>query len=431
VDDALVEDSDGVTLRQAPVSAWEYTDLQDGLGDASVLRSPDGRIRLYYGGWFGSVKLATSQDGIHFTVPNLGVTDWGLPGNDNGVFLLPGQASVFLDTNPAASPSEQFKAFAWIMTRGIYGLTSEDGVRWRRSPGLMLPFDCGGGVEGFWDDQRGTYVCHVRHEGYFARTGAMQRIAARAENTEFHGPWPFDPDPAPVARKAFTLPALWDELPLAFVPTESGEVYRCRAVKYPWAPDVYLAFVWRYDTARERRVTELATSRDNRNWRFFGMHPPWIPVDEPVLDKGPAQATLAVHGLVRDGDEVWQYAEISTAGHGGGQSAVVRLRTPLDRFVALSAGPQSGAIVTRPLVFAGERLIVNADVRGELRVGLLSADRTAIPSVTADRCFPIVGDSLLHLVQWRDTDELTELAGVPIRLELRMREADLYSIRFE
>ena len=35
------------------------------------------------------------------------------------------------------------------------------------------------------------------------------------------------------------------KLPMAFVPNESGQVYRCRALKYQWAPDVYLAFVWR------------------------------------------------------------------------------------------------------------------------------------------------------------------------------------------
>ena len=433
VDDVLIEESQGVTMQASAPLQVEELHWEQGLGDASVV-DHEGKIFLYYGGWTDPIRLATSKDGLHFKKPELDILSWGGQTEGmggNAVFRLPGQACVFKDLHPLCPPSQVFKATAFIMTRGIYALTSGDGVHWRRNETIMLPFDCGGGVESFWDDQRDTYVCHIRHEGHYAREGKSRRISARAETHDFLSPWPFEPDPSPIPRKAFTLPALWDELPRAFVPDESGQVYRCRAIKYPWAPDVYLAFVWRYDTQKEIRQTELATSRDNRNWTFFGIHPAYLPEGLKFGEGFRAKGALAAHGLVRRGEEVWQYAELCTAGHGGpSRQDAVRVSQRLDGFAALTAGEKRGWAITYPLVFEGASLQLNVFSQGEVRIALLNAEGRPLPGHDAKECDPIVGDSRNAWVSWSGKRDVSPLEGKPVRLRFEMRAARLYGFQF-
>jgi len=433
IDGALLDTSSGVSFAASTPVRIDELDFDQGLGDASVV-DDGGNIVMYYGGWLDALRRAVSTDGLHFDRPETGVREWG--GSTGGLggdalFRLPGHANVFKDGNPLAPASERFKATAFIMTRGIYALTSADGIHWRRNETIMLPFDCGGGAESFWDDQRGAYVCHLRHEGYYARTGDMRRIASRAESTDFFAPWPFEPDPAPVPRKAFTLPALWEELPMPFVPTADGQVYRTRAIKYQWAPDVYLAFIWRYDPAAEVRQTELAVSRDNRRWTTFGTAPAYLPAGLPFGDGRRANAALAAHGLVRRHDEIWQYAEVCEAGHGGpGIQRVVRVTQRLDGFVSLAATRPGGWAVTHPLIFEGAALELNVAASGSVRVGLLDTDGQPIAGFSSDASLPITTDATHCRVRWQGGDDVSSLAGRAIRLRFELEDARLYAFQF-
>jgi hypothetical protein len=297
---------------------------------------------------------------------------------------------------------------------------------------MLLPFDCGGGVEAFWDDQRGVYVCHIRHEGYYARGLGLERIAARAEGSDFTSPWPFQPDPNPVPRRAFTLPALWKELPTPFVPSQGGQVYRARAIKYPWAPDVYLAFVWRYDVPKDLRSTELAVSRDGQNWKYLGMNPPYIAAGVKFDGKYVAKAALPTLGLVRRGDEIWQYASFDSRGHNepDGYASLQRLTQRLDGFVGLQAGPEGGHVTTLPLVFRGDRLELNVAARGQVRVGLLNERNQPIPGFAIEDCEPIRDDSTHRTVRWKGGVDVASLAGRTIRLRIEMADASLYAFQF-
>lgn len=431
IDDALLSDCDGAAIRQCQPLRIEPLQVDFGMGDASVV-DVGGRVWLYYGGWNEALRLAVSEDGLRFDRPDLGVTEFGGTTDGmggNAVLKLPGQASVFIDGNPATRPEERFKAAAFIMTRGIYALTSADGIQWRRNETMLLPFDCGGGAEAFWDDQRGLYACHLRHEGHYPREGRVERLASLGESREFSKPWPFEPDPAPVPRGAFTLPALWHELPTPFFPNETGQVYRTRALKYEWAPDVYLAFVWRYDVDKQTRETELATSRDGRTWRFFGCSPAYLPVGTPFGDGLTAKGALSVYGLVRRGDQVWQYAELSTAGHSSGQQGSVRLTQRLDGFACLQADARGGTATSRPITFEGDALELNVQAGGEVRVGVLEDDGSAVPGFSTDDCEPIRGDSVRQRVRWRG-GSLQPLHGRAVRLRFEMRDARLFALQF-
>jgi hypothetical protein len=111
---------------------------------------------------------------------------------------------------------------------------------------------------------------------------------------------------------------------------------------------------------------------------------------------------------------------------------MVRTTIRTDGFVSVNAGYQGGEFVTKPLVFEGKELVINysTSAPGEIAIELQDADGKPIPGYTMDDCPPIYGDEIERVVKWKSGSELSSLAGKPIRLRIRMKDADLYSVRF-
>ncbi len=78
------------------------------------------------------------------------------------------------------------------------------------------------------------------------------------------------------------------------------------------------------------------------------------------------------------------------------------------------------------MILTGSRLTVNANVEGELRVRLLDEHGTPIPGFDAPDCRPVEGDSLDHALEWKAP--LSDLQGRPVRVELIMRDAQLFAV---
>ena len=106
------------------------------------------------------------------------------------------------------------------------------------------------------------------------------------------------------------------------------------------------------------------------------------------------------------------------------------LRT--DGFVSVHAPFGGGELVTRPLTFSGNELVLNysASVAGGLRVEVQDVEGRALDGFRLEQCAEIWGDEIERVVNWRGGSGLGRLAGAPIRLRFEMKETDLYSIRF-
>jgi hypothetical protein len=103
-----------------------------------------------------------------------------------------------------------------------------------------------------------------------------------------------------------------------------------------------------------------------------------------------------------------------------------------DGFASLQAGGEQGEVLTRPLVFSGDRLVVNyaTDAVGWLRFELCESDGTPIEGFTLADSEVVFGNEIEHAVAWDGDGDLSALAGRPVRLRVRLENADLYSIRF-
>ena len=106
------------------------------------------------------------------------------------------------------------------------------------------------------------------------------------------------------------------------------------------------------------------------------------------------------------------------------------LRT--DGFVSVHAGLAGGEVVTRPLTFSGQRLVLNyvTSAAGSVRVEVLTPAGEPIPGLSLKDAPELYGDSVAEEYRWSAQEKLREWAGKPIRLRLHLKDADVYSLRF-
>jgi hypothetical protein len=264
-------------------------------------------------------------------------------------------------------------------------------------------------------------------------------------------PWYLDNGP-------LTPPGFGIEYPIVFGPEDgfdpiATDIYVPKNLKYPWAPDTYIAFPIMYfhyhDDGPETRQslgkrqrkrgsgtleTQVATSRDGLHWRRYP-RPPYIKIGRH--DGFDVHKNYIAHGMVRRGEEIWQYYVGSEQYHSdwgkGGREAVFRVVQRFDGFVSADTAYTGGKLVTRPLTFEGNRLVLNIDTgaAGYAQLGILDADGRPIDGFGVDDCVYINGDFISTEVEWlKKGNDVSSLAGKPVRLDIRSRGTKLYSLQF-
>ena len=202
------------------------------------------------------------------------------------------------------------------------------------------------------------------------------------ESSEPLKPWPFKALKKPW-YEGWPFPSVTGEGKTVFTAQKYGWVYRTRAIKYPWAPDTYLAFPIVYfhyelDGPSTRHIlmhpafgrgsgpveTQISVSRDGVNWNRF-TRPTYVGLGHHE-GRNVYTAYLA-HGMVRRGDEIWQYYFGESQYHSAHKKdeagrAVYRLVQRLDGFISMDAPyDKEVTVVSKPLVFKGNRLLLNID----------------------------------------------------------------------
>jgi hypothetical protein len=195
-------------------------------------------------------------------------------------------------------------------------------------------------------------------------------------------------------------------------------------------------------SAKENRfgtaVTDgvLLASRDGEAVRFW---------EEAFMRPGPRTKESWVYGdnfifwgLVETvsqlGDAPNEISFYSTEGYWEGNATKFRRSTlRLDGFVSAQATCAGGELVTRPLIFAGNALLLNFETGGpgELKVEFQNPDGTPIPGYTLAECFPIFGDHTEFPVSWKGKGtDVSALADQPVRVRFTLKDADLYAFQF-
>jgi hypothetical protein len=110
-----------------------------------------------------------------------------------------------------------------------------------------------------------------------------------------------------------------------------------------------------------------------------------------------------------------------------------RFTIRVDGFVSVNAPGKGDEFTTKPFTFEGKELEMNfsTSVAGYVRVEIQDANGRPIFGYTLKDSPQIFGDELDRVVAWKDGKDVSKLSGQPIRLRFVMRDADLYSIKFQ
>jgi hypothetical protein len=477
IDDALFPEHTNITFAPTPPPVLELAFEVKGSMRKHVMAVDDGEgsVRLYAPLDDDRLGVYVSRDGLHFDAPKFAT---GTARSPNIVMEEnAGTPSVFLD--PLAPPNERWKLVSGSDERGIYVFTSPDGFAWTRLPTAAIPARSASQSNMFFDDQRGQYIGYHRADIGENTFGKTERRFIITVEDSLQPPWPFTPTtPADFERAAATMrlhperPWYTDngpltpggiglEWPVVFAPRDgfdpaATDIYVPKAVKYPWAPDAYLAFACFYfhyeGTSPETRgilgerdrkrgsgqiETQLMTSRDGITWSRHP-RPVWMNIGAQPGGFDIHQNYMA-QGMIRRGDEIWMYSYNSDAYHssytkGKERRGIFRTVQRLDRFVAAEAPyDREATLVSRPFTFTGKNLVLNVDTHasGFLQVGLRKPDGSAIPGFDVDECVYVNGNELRYPVEWlKRGSDVSSLAGQPVQLIVKMRGADLYTLQF-
>ena len=458
VDDWLISHRQGVDLKlhspQPKEIALNFADAPwegDVCFYVTVLRD-GGAYRAYYRGKPTTTPdgtddevtcTAESQDGIHWTRPNLGLYEV-MGTRANNVILdgswVPATHNFcpFIDTRPGTPDSKRFKAVGGMFdTRhtanfqhgvGVFGFVSTDGLHWRPIsekpfiPHEVYPFRTDVAQNSiFWVESEQRYYCYIRTwqpDGRPVREGMSGNIR-----------W--------IAR--ITSPDLvhwtsYEMLDFGDAPLE--HLYTNQIHPYVRAPHIYIGFPFRFLPERKPVPEHPAMGVADGVFmtRRDGLHfHRWL---EAFLRPGRDQNNWTDRNM-HMALGVWQSApdELSCYWLENYRHPTCRLRRGtlrLDGFVSAHAGSAGGEFTTHPLTFSGKELVLNyaTSAAGSVRVEIQDAEGHELPGHALADCPEMYGDQIEQAVSWAAGSDVSRLAGQPVRLRFALKDADVFSLRF-
>ena len=386
---------------------------------------------------------------------------------DPGYNFCPGVCEVFLDTNPACPKEERFKMLVsdetrgwewddeggWMPNGGIFLFVSPDGFRFRRKstthfaiPGRPC-YDSGNLA--FWDPAIGAYRVYLRQ--YKKMYGAILRTIQTTTTPDFVH---FQPLKTLRFNPAFQR-----------LFADGQQLYTNNVLPYFRAPHIFLGLSVRYydseaynETMLNLPAVELRAFRAGLSPRFAsavtetvlissrdGLH--FQGVGESFLRPGPNMEdanwiygdTAFARGIIQTRSDQGHGApdELSfyfVEGYGtAGTARIRRCTLRMDGFASIHFPAHGGTLLTKPLVFSGDRITLNISTGafGNFKVALLTPEGDPIHGYTLEDALPSRGDGLALLPCWKGCiGDVRPLAGRPVRLLVEARDADLYSLQF-
>lgn len=392
-----------------------------------------------------TIAYAESRDGIHWIKPELGLFEFQGSKKNNIVWMGDGthNFSPFLDTNPKCPPDQKYKAVGSNdEPYKLYGFVSPDAIHWRHVQKEPIfkegTFDSQNLV--FWDPNRNEYAGYFRF--FSGKDYNGYRQIGMATSPDFLN-WS--------KRK-----------PLTYDVSNLVHLYTNQVLPYYRAPHFYFGFPTRYTERKTnshgetippvdvrkkmagglRRIGSDLTdglfmsSRDGVHFRRW---------EEAFIRPGPQEGAQWMYG---DNYQNWGIVETKSDIPGappeislyadenswrGGLRALRRHALRLDGFVSLHAPFSGGEVVTKPFTFAGNRLTINyaTSGAGSVRIEIQDDKAQPLPGFTLANCQELYGDTVAQVVSWKAGSDVRSLAGKPLRMRIVLRDADLYSFKFE
>jgi hypothetical protein len=415
----------------------------------SVIYDDEARLfKSWYGGESGRqlstgtgprhvMLYATSQDGVHWDRPKLGLYEV-MGTKENNVVVGDehhegmGHWESTLKDPFDPDPQRRYKAIGWSSydwdgpMSGIYTMTSPDGMHWTHTPEPVFHF-------------------HPRPNTQdLGPIGDAQSMMIDTLNRRYIAFLRKTPDRVMSVSTDFVH---WTP-PATSLRGRDGEqgntIYNHVGFVYG---DRFLGFLTYFDRApRDPRLTvRLLKSADGEHWDILNTGAPLIGSGEigdidrftnmltgaPPIRVGNRlhiyyRAMSRRHTLSTESSKTREY-EAKDMNPKGGGICLATLR--VDGFASLDAGYYGGEVTTKQFVFTGSTLKVNAKANfGQVLVEVLDEKGKIAARFSKGACQPMQADSIEHTIRWKDAS-LGDLRGKPVKLRFSLANARFYSYR--
>lgn len=382
----------------------------------------------YFSGGGGATCYAASRDGLRWEKPKLDVE----PGTNIVLRLGRDSNAVWLDPAPRA-PGERFKMAVYTGGRFV-PYRSPDGIHWSRAG------------DGAKTGDRSTFFYNPFLQRWVFSIRSSSRLGRSRLYFETDDFFSFR-DPNGTGGQAVP----WTAADNADSPRDDlktrPQLYNLDCVAYE-SLMLGLFTIWRgdYRSPTTEKAKELLQqgrpkansvcvgfSRDGFSWDRPDRQP-FLPLSENRGDWNWGNLQSTVPCCLVIGDQLWFYVSGrsgksfpgSTQVDAGAATGLAVLRR--DGFASMDAGNEEGVLTTRPLVFRGKHLFVNLDApEGQLQVEVLGEQGKPIDKLDRQHCRPVRGNNVRQAVTWEGAEDLSAVAGRPVRLRFHLRHGSLYA----
>jgi len=434
---------------------WEGT-----VAYCSVYRDPNrGHYRLWYQAWPGChLCYATSDDGIRWSKPNMGLVEYE-GSTDNNILLKVGYGAGVLVDPRDPDPERRYKIAFWEHN-GTSVAFSPDGIHWTKyeknpvihgshgdyiqpplagDPRIATgevggpPLSTSDVIDPIWDSKKNCYVIYAK-TWLDGPDGSMhwKRAVVRTESKDFiHWTKPVlviapDEHDDPTGESSLTRDAGGGG-------TGRKQLHSGPAFVYN---DMYFATLQVLDAAVSGNMPiELALSHDGIEWQRPFRNAMFVP---PLADKTLFDASLiwsnATPVFLKDEFRFYYgaYGHPWNSADPEQISGVGLATMPRDRFAGVRPIESIGQITLKEVdLTAAASITINADASGgAVRVEILNEDGYRLPGFTKDDAVPVAGDELRLPAVWKEKS-LNELPPGRYKLRLHLNNAEVFAVTIE
>ena len=397
------------------------------------------KFRLWYqADWLGDICYAESDDGVKWKYPDLGI----VPGT-NRIF----EHDVIDSWNVTPNYAAENPYADWKLHISQPGGWTDDRL-WESADGLHfrelgLAGRSGDRSTSYYDPFRGVWVFSLRD--YYA--GRSRRYFASktfgGNDCRWSWPWPKDKKD-PESHQGLASPEKWlvatngvrralysfnavayESLMLGVMeilyntPGDNGD---CEKVGLPKQAGLHFCF------SRDGRTYEPRVDADisPSGWGSGKWDTGYLSAIGGICVIKDERLWFYYSGLRGDGTRLSKGKDWPRNGmYSNGSIGVATLRR--DGFAGMVVDGR-GEIVTKPVVFSGKRLFVNAECRfGSICAEVIGEDGNVIPGFSRGDCAAFSrGDSTKTELRFKGGD-LSALAGKPVQFRFLLRCGTLYS----
>jgi hypothetical protein len=377
---------------------------------------------------------AESKDGIHWEKPRIGL--FKINGSYDNNVILAGATPVshnfspFLDTNPGVLPSERYKAVGGIRSTGLIAYVSADGIKWKKRQdkpllkGENIILDSQNVI--FWSENEQCYLCY--HRSFTGDGIEGFRSISRSTSPDFLQ-W------SPSVR-------------MTFGDTPLEHLYTNQTHPYFNAPHIYVAIGGRFFPGKRILNPKQAKQLNVEPSYFNDCSDAYF----MTTRGGTEYIRTFMEGFIRPGIGLnnWvsrsNYPALNVVQTGKNEMSFYvsqdyaqptahlhRYSLRIDGFSSVNAPYAGGDLFTKPFTFSGKELEINyaTSAAGELQFEVMDEQGIPVPGYSMEDSDVIIGNEIARIVSWKGNTNLEPLASKTIRLHVRMKDADLYSIRFK